>query len=243
MLYQLIESRCPYVQRTLTTLTMLILFFLANAGWSETSNTPATSTFEGSYRGMPFSIKISGYEISDAAVSGADVFLLLGKPGAAQGEKVRRYTVRYGRTIIRWEENLSRLKPWKLRAADVDGDGVAELILGTRGRARFHPVEAKRLFVYTIGQKGLTPRWLGSRLSRPFVDFEFCDVGPPPGAELFAVEMNADGTQRLAEYQWNGFGFTMTREIVGSFELKNISVSGKKVILNSAPVKIAGRQP
>ena len=109
---------------------------------------------------------------------------------------------------VRFSRDLSRLAPWKIRLADVDGDGRPELVLGVFKRARFDPVPRKRLFVYDWPGHTLVPRWLGSRLSLPFDDFAFVDCNGDGRDELVALEQGPGGRRRLMRYDWNGFGFS-----------------------------------
>jgi len=102
---------------------------------------------------------------------------------------------------------MERLNPWKVQAADVDGDGKVEIGIGVYKKARFHPVMAKRPFIYGWDGKTLYPKWLGSRLSRPFTDFVLADFGKA-GTKLVAIEETKEGEHELAVYRWNGFGFT-----------------------------------
>ena len=67
--------------------------------------------------------------------------------------------------------------PWKIQIGDVDGDGKDEIGIGVYKKAKFHPVMAKRPFIYGWDGKKLYPKWLGSRLSRPFKDFVLADFG------------------------------------------------------------------
>lgn len=125
-----------------------------------------------------------------------------------------------GRLRVRLRRDLARFKPWKVRLADVDGDGRPELALGVHKLARFDPVMRNRLFIYDW--PGLAPRWLGSRLSLPFVDFAFADCDGDGKDELFALEEARDGRRRLMHYTWNGFGFAGMEdgvEVSGDFKL------------------------
>jgi hypothetical protein len=119
-----------------------------------------------------------------------------------QGEGVEGYL------RMRFSRDLGGLAPWKIRLADVDGDGRPELVLGVFKRTRFDPVPRKRLFVYDWPGYTLVPRWLGSRLSLPFEDFAFVDCNGDGRDELVALEQRPGGRRRLMRYDWNGFGFS-----------------------------------
>lgn len=103
--------------------------------------------------------------------------------------------------------DLEALKPWTVQVADVDGDGRNEISVGVYKTARFHPVMAKRPFVYDWNKGALSPKWLGSRLSRPFDDYIFCDIDEDGMDELVSIELLSNGRKVINAYKWKGFGF------------------------------------
>lgn len=106
-------------------------------------------------------------------------------------------------------KDMTLYHPWKIRFADVDNDSVLEVCLGVYKKSPLHPVLAKRLFIYNF-QHGLQPKWLGSRLARPFADFEFLENGDI--TELYALEINQLDRFCLNIYRWDSFGFTSVGE-------------------------------
>jgi hypothetical protein len=123
------------------------------------------------------------------------------------------------------------LKPWKVQTADVDGDGKKEISLGVYKTAAFHPVMAKRPFIYNWQGNGISPKWLGSRLSRPFEDYIFADIDGDKCDELIAIELLENGRKLIASYKWKGFGFEKNGESVDFKDVLSIkkgrSVKGK----------------
>lgn len=97
--------------------------------------------------------------------------------------------------------------PWRVSWGDVDGDRREELLVGVVGRARFDPVERKRPFVYTWDGRRLVPKWLGSRLSRPFTDVVLGNADDAGPSDLVALEATRDGGLEVTIYAWKGFGF------------------------------------
>lgn len=106
-----------------------------------------------------------------------------------------------------WQGIPREWRAWKLQAADVDGDDVKEIILGVHKRTRFFPEPHNCLFVFGWDGNKAFPRWLGSRLSKPFVDFAFAQLDGEAGEELVSLEVTRSGGRCLVVYSWCGFGF------------------------------------
>ncbi len=115
-------------------------------------------------------------------------------------------SIRHGERV-RWRGVPASWQPWKLTVADVDGDGRSEIIVGVHKATRFFPKPHNCLFIYGWEGERAYPKWLGSSLSKPFVDFAFIKRGG--GDELVAIEIKRDGKLCVAAYSWNGFGFTL----------------------------------
>lgn len=106
-----------------------------------------------------------------------------------------------------YREDFSELKPWKITSGDVDGDGIDEVSIGVYKEAIFHPVMAKRPFIYSFNGFKLVPKWRGSRLSRPFTEYTFFDIDEDGMDELIAIEELVDGKRIIHSYKWRYFGF------------------------------------
>lgn len=141
--------------------------------------------------------------------------------------------------------DMSRLNPWKIQTCDVDGDGKTEISAGVYKTARFHPVMAKRPFIYEWHGNGISPKWLGSRLSRPFDDYIFADINADGIDELISTEHLRDGKKAVNSYAWKGFGFEGIGESDGFDDILSIEKAasgdgGPDVI--AAEVEAEGRR-
>lgn len=136
-----------------------------------------------------------------------DIFLLLGKEGEAYGERLVVLGFDGGGVKKIYDASFQKVNPWKVQVCDVDGDGKKEVSLGVYTVAKYHPVYAKRPFLYEFRNRKLYPKWLGSRLSQPFDDYVFSDMDGDGMDELISVETMRDGKKEFDAYKWTGFGF------------------------------------
>ncbi len=128
---------------------------------------------------------------------------LVGEKGSVYG----KYLVIRSKDKETGKYDLEALKPWKVMVTDVDGDGMKEISVGVFKTTKFHPEMAKRPFIYNWDKGGISPKWLGSTLSRPFDDYIFADIDGDGMEELIAIELLSDGHKVLNSYKWKGFGF------------------------------------
>jgi hypothetical protein len=139
------------------------------------------------------------------------IFLIIGEQRQRYGHSVRAYDLSGGNKEV-YKRDMSEYNPWKIQTADVDGDGAFEVSVGVYKTARFHPVMAKRPFIYAWDGTDLKPKWLGSRLSRPFDDYAFADLNGDGADEIIAIERLEDNRCIVQAYEWTGFGFIGTAE-------------------------------
>lgn len=106
-----------------------------------------------------------------------------------------------------YSKDYSHLKPWKIAIGDIDGDGIDEISIGAYKESPLHKVMAKRPFIYSFIEGEIRPKWRGSRLSRPFIDYNFYDIDDDGIDELVSIEILKDDRNVINVYKWKGFGF------------------------------------
>jgi hypothetical protein len=164
--------------------------------------------------------------------------------GDGQVERIRldkesdpSVSILHGSRIL-WRGVPARWKAWKLAVADVDGDGRREIAVGVYKATRFFPRPHNCLFIYSWDGRRAHPKWLGSSLSRPFVDFAFVDSDGDGEEELAAIETKRDGRRCLAVYSWNGFGFTLDWQRGDWKEARLIETTVKSIIVEADGARV-----
>ena len=141
-----------------------------------------------------------------------------------------------------YEREFNELNPWKIQTCDVDSDHRREIALGVYKEANFHPVMAKRPFLYHWDKGDIVPMWRGSRLSRPFEDYIFLDIDEDEKDEIIAIERLSDGKALINAYSWAGFGFESIAESMPYEDIVQLVKQyegGERLLVQ---VKEAGRQ-
>ena len=95
---------------------------------------------------------------------------------------------------------------YRFQTGDIDGDGHTDALVGVIKPTRFDPRPARRLFLFKVYRgRHIRPLWLGSRLSRPLVDFRFVRIDQQP--RVLTIERDTTPDRYLmALYRWHTFG-------------------------------------
>lgn len=155
------------------------------------------------------------------------------------------YKIRKNRPVVQAEPeavfDLASIKPLKVLAGDIDGDGRVEIGVCVYKTAKFHPVPAKRPFFYALQDGQLQPVWLGSRLARPFADYRLFDLDGDGVDEIVSIESVQSGNQLLALYDWKGFGFEV-RAISDEYQGEIVFLNNTNTRQDEILVNIEGTQ-
>ena len=110
------------------------------------------------------------------------------------------------------------LDEWKLpyevynfEVADADNDRQDDIWVGVIKETRFDKTMKKRLFLFKIIEGKIRPLWLGSRMSKPLVDFKPAYLIDSLNQNnkkyiIKTIEQEKNGTFLVANYQWRKFG-------------------------------------
>lgn len=176
--------------------------------------------------------RVKAYSIGDIDGNGLDELVILTKDSFAKyGKDVAIFSLEGDIKEI-WRENFSRLNPWKIALGDIDGDGKSEVSAGVYKKAPFHQVLAKRPFIYSYENNRLNPKWRGSRLSRPFTDYNFCDIDGDEIDEILSIEILENEEKVVNTYKWEGFGFTGFLESESYKDIRNLTIKEGKVYVD-----------
>lgn len=136
-----------------------------------------------------------------------------------------------GRIKSYLEHTFQNLNIWKVTAGDIEGDGKKEISFGVYKSTRFHPELEKRPFIYSWNGKGISPKWLGSCLSRPFEDYIFLDIDSDGMDEIVSLEKEKGNTNLISCYKWNCFGFKPIGESKKYENISEIRKGGSNVLV------------
>lgn len=126
--------------------------------------------------------------------------------------------------ILIFRTDFAEFNPWKITMGDVDGDGIDDISIGVYKESPLHPVMAKRPFIYNFIDGDLKPLWRGSRLSKPFTDYDFIDIDGDGIDELISIEILSDDRRLINTYKWKGFGFEGYMESISLEELSDLKI-------------------
>lgn len=175
--------------------------------------------------------KIVSVYVSDIDRDSKDELLIIsGKASSNYGESLVIFSV--GKELQEiYRRHFKDMNPWKVETADIDGDGIKEISIGVYKRSQFHPIMAKRPFIYNWNENDISPKWRGSRLSRPFEDYIFADIDGDGLDEIVSVEVLENGKKIINSYKWKGFGFegkAESKEYEEILAIKRVINLGKK---------------
>lgn len=129
-------------------------------------------------------------------------------------------------------KNFTDMNPWKIAIGDIDGDGIDEISVGVYKESPLHQVMAKRPFIYSFENGGVQPKWRGSRLSRPFTNYNFFDIDGDGVDEIVSIEILQDNKKLMNSYKWKGFGFEGYLESKSYDDITNLTLEQGSVYIH-----------
>ncbi|TCU75484.1 hypothetical protein EV204_10332 [Tissierella praeacuta] len=179
---------------------------------------------------LPIEIKDKVVDYAIGNINGDNIdylVVLTGSRWRKFGKEVIIYSLKDMEEIYR--RNFSEFKPWKIAIGDIDGDGKDEVSVGMYKKSPFHQVMAKRPFIYSFENGRLEPKWRGSRLSKPFTDYDFYDIDGDSIDEIISVEILESNRKIINTYKWKGFGFEGYLESKDYEDLKDLTIENERL--------------
>ncbi len=146
-----------------------------------------------------------------------DRFLVLGKNEKGLWER-------------RYENDFTGLKPWKLRLADIDGDGELELLTAVRKTTHYDKDEKNRLFVFNYRDGKLVKKWTGSDIAGSWENFVVGDLVDTKGEEIIFITLTEEKKEKLFVYHWFDFGFLMLAQSKDYEDIIGVKIVGDNQI-------------
>lgn len=181
---------------------------------------------------LPIEIKDKVVDYAIGNINGDNIeylVVLTGSRWRKFGKEVIIYSLKDMKEIYR--RNFSEFKPWKIAIGDIDGDGKDEVSVGMYKKSPLHQVIAKRPFIYSFENGRLEPKWRGSRLSKPFTDYDFYDIDGDSIDEIISVEILESNRKIINTYKWKGFGFEGYLESKDYEDLKDLTIENERVYI------------
>ena len=123
--------------------------------------------------------------------------------------KSNKYTDRENVILDEWKLPY---EVYNFEIADADNDGQDDIWVGVIKETRFDKNLRKRLFLFKIIEGKIRPLWLGSRMSKPLVDFKPAYLIDSSSTNftkkciIKTIEQEKNGSFLVANYQWRKFG-------------------------------------
>lgn len=186
--------------------------------------------FSGNQVKPPIEIKekVKDYAIGNINEDNNEYLVVLTGPRWKKfGNEIIIFSLKDKKEIYR--EDFSEFNPWKVITGDIDGDGKDEISIGVYKKSPFHQVMAKRPFIYSFEHGKLEPKWRGSRLARPFIDYNFYDIDGDNVEEIISVEILENNRNVINTYKWKGFGFEGHLESKDYEDIKELTIEDGEV--------------
>lgn len=129
-----------------------------------------------------------------------------------------------GDLIRIYENDFVDLKPWKMELADVDGDGVKEILIAVQKATLFDDKIKNRMFIMNYENNLLIKKWTGSQIAGIWRDFYTGELISVKGDELIFVEVMENERERISVFSWFDFGFFLIAKSKEYPEIRNITL-------------------
>ena len=130
----------------------------------------------------------------------------------------------------RYENDFTGLKPWKLRLADIDGDGEQELLTAVRKTTHYDKEEKNRLFIFNYRENKLVKKWTGSDIAGSWENFVVGELVDAKGEEIIFITLTENEKEKLFVYHWFDFGFLLLAQSKDYEDITKVKIVGDNQI-------------
>lgn len=169
-------------------------------------------------------------EIHPAPDGAPYALVLTGTPArpVPAGGAVWRVGWRLGRSCVRVTAVKRIFRPWQCWWTHVDDE--QRLACATYKATPYVPFLHNCMFLFAWDGRRAEKRWLGSRLSRPYLDAVHADLRGDGQWRMAAVEETRDGKHGLSVYHPIGFGYEGEWRLEAMPGLEHIAAIGGLVL-------------
>jgi len=123
-----------------------------------------------------------------------------------------------------YENDFKELKPWKIEVADIDGDGISEILTAVYKTTHFDEEERNRMFIFNYIDGILTKKWTGSDIAGNWNDFIVGDLLPMKGDELIFTQETDGKLEKISIYYWFDFGFLLLADSESYSDIQSVNI-------------------
>ena len=165
--------------------------------------------------------------VIDGIVESDTAYLLVSREGRPDyGDLFVVFTREQEAWVRSYENDFSSLKPWKIDAADIDGDGTKEILIAVRKKAHYDKQEKNRMFIFNYDGERLVKKWTGSQSTQDWRDFTAGNILSIPGEELIFIETSKNNKEFISIYYWFDFGFLKLADSAEYQEIQSVKIMG-----------------
>lgn len=144
------------------------------------------------------------------------VALMLAIASRAQSFSIETHSDTLSYLVLRTKGGVNRwplkFPVYRLCEGDIDGDGIADAMVGVLKTTRFDPHMGRRIFLFKNLHGRVRPLWMGSRFGGILEDFRYAD------GHLLTLQSTTDGRYAVVRHCWRKFGLGIDSILISNVD-------------------------